>query len=144
MADNEPGSPRSLYLCLRSPLTVLAICRDVNLELLRRNGFRRPMLLLPEATQQQTLQALGMQLPEQLSVDYLASQLSPDHKFSTIDVSTQMDGPKHSAQQWQQYWASPEARAKQLLNVVSLELAGTTLEQQVCGGLSVGGWRCHT
>jgi hypothetical protein len=118
-------------LSLEAQLRVLAACREVKLELLIRNGFRRPMLLLPEATQQQTLQALGMQLPEHLSVDYIASQLSPDHKFATIDVSTQMDGPKHSAQQWQQYWGSPEARGKQLLNVVSLELAGTALEQQV-------------
>jgi hypothetical protein len=149
--------------------------RDFRTDRLKQDGFRRPVLLLPEASLQETYRALGMRLPEGLSVAYVAERLPQvrralrarlrralpagpagttpapagcsalhlcrlplpppqDLRITTMDVRTQMDGPKLSGPQWAAYFGDKEARAKQLLNVVSLELAGTPLGDEVGRG----------
>ena len=72
------------------------------------------------------MQTLGIRVPSQLSPDYMAQALGPDEKVPTIDVASQVSGPRMTLADWAKYFKEPEK--ERLLNVVSLSLAGTPLQ----------------
>ena len=83
-------------------------------------------LLAYTETERCAVQALGMRVPSQLSPDYMAQALGPDEKVPTIDVASQVSGPRMTLADWAEYFKEPEK--ERLLNVVSLSLAGTPLQ----------------
>lgn len=75
--------------------------------------------------------ALGIRVPEEkLTVDRVAELVGRNRQVNTIDVSTQSEGPVYTMDELAAYFASPSPR-KPLLNIVSLDLANTSLHDMV-------------
>eukprot|EP00887_Chlorella_sp_A99_P001123 scaffold14.g1123.t1 len=133
----SPGAPRSEEWGLGAAGTSPAQLAS----LVQAQGFRRPVVLRPHgkdaAAAEQARAALGMRLPAAvLTLGGLAAALGAEHqaglittRVPTIDVRTQELGPRMSMEQL--YFATPAARHRRLLNVVSLSLADTALEEEV-------------
>ena len=74
-------------------------------------------------------QALGIRVPPELSADSIARAVGRDAAVPTINVETQRSGPRMTLGAWAAYFGAPAAqRLPPLLNVVSLQLAGTPLQ----------------
>ncbi|GMH38653.1 hypothetical protein BSKO_06537 [Bryopsis sp. KO-2023] len=121
-------------------------------------GFREPVVVrsCPDGAQR-----MGMKLPEgePLTVSRVVQGVGLDCEVPTIDVAQQSEGPNYTLAQWEAYWnrrcrddvdledsssdeddaipATPPLRRAhhdartRLLNVVSLSLAGSPLEEQI-------------
>lgn len=93
-----------------------------------RTGFRFPCLVRRTSA---TPQALGIRLPRgKMTVKRIAKLVGLHRPINTIDVATQSEGPVYSMEDWVSYFLSPAPR-KPLLNVVSLDLADTPLQNMV-------------
>ncbi|KAL3696166.1 hypothetical protein R1sor_010242 [Riccia sorocarpa] len=91
-------------------------------------GFRNPCVVRSSSVPPS---ALGIRLPEgDLTVERISELVGPSRLINTIDVTTQSEGPVYSMQEWVEYFATPSPR-KPLLNVVSLDLANTALQEMV-------------
>ncbi|KAK9806199.1 hypothetical protein WJX72_005043 [[Myrmecia] bisecta] len=112
--------------------------KQLTAELLKKDGFRQPVLAKGGSSAAETLKALDMRLPKaRLSAQSIAAAVGPSHKLHTIDVVTQAAGPRLSMQQWQAYFGTPAAERTSLLNVVSLPLADTALADVVVAPAAV-------
>lgn len=70
-----------------------------------------------------------MSLPDPpLTPQRIADLAGPSRKLYTIDVATQEHGPRYNLQQYADYFQTPPRQRGPLLNVVSLQLAGTPLQ----------------
>lgn len=92
------------------------------------DGFRTPCVVRASNT---TPASLGMRLPAgEVTVGRLADLIGLHRPINTIDVATQSEGPVYSMEEWVSYFLSPSPR-KPLLNVVSLDLSDTPLQNLV-------------
>ncbi len=74
-------------------------------------------------------QALGIRVPPGLSADSIAAAVGRNANVPTINVETQRSGPRMTLGAWAAYFGAPAPqRQPPLLNVVSLQLAGTPLQ----------------
>lgn len=107
----------------------LAVLSPENLSaFVHRTGFHTPCVVRQSSA---TPQALGIRLPRgKLTVKRLGKILGHDYPVNTIDVATQLEGPVYSMEDWVSYYLSPAPR-KPLLNVVSLDLADSPLQNMV-------------
>ncbi|KAH7431105.1 hypothetical protein KP509_08G029700 [Ceratopteris richardii] len=107
----------------------LAVVSPENLSSFVHNtGFHAPCVVRQSSA---TAEALGIRLPRgKLTVRRLCKILGKDHPVNTIDVATQLEGPVYDMGDWVSYFYSSAPR-KRLLNVVSLDLAETPLENMV-------------
>ncbi|GMH41093.1 hypothetical protein BSKO_09003 [Bryopsis sp. KO-2023] len=101
-------------------------------EMLRENGFREPIVVRPEGGIENTRKVLGIQLPDfELTVDSIVDTIGVNYPVNIIDVASQMAGPDWNLGQWRDYYKRPIEQRGRLLNVVSLELAGSPLASMV-------------
>eukprot|EP00250_Pteridium_aquilinum_P015933 c22846_g1_i2 orf=290-1000(+) len=114
-----PEDPKSLAVVVPEDLSAFA----------HRTGFHTPCVV--RKTSGATPQALGIRLPRgKMTVKRLGKLLGHDYPVNTVDVATQLEGPVYSMEDWVSYFLSPAPR-KPLLNVVSLDLAETPLQNMV-------------
>ncbi|KAI0048251.1 Clavaminate synthase-like protein [Auriscalpium vulgare] len=75
---------------------------------------------------------LGMKMPgDELTIEGIAEMLGGDMPVEVIDVATQSNVPGWTLARWAQYYSlQPSARDK-IRNVISLEISGTKLADQV-------------
>ncbi|CAM6104093.1 unnamed protein product [Calypogeia fissa] len=91
-------------------------------------GFRNPCVVRASDV---SPSALGIRLPEEeLTVERIADLVGRNRQIDTIDVVTQSEGPMYTMQEWVEYFAASSPR-KPLLNVVSLVLDNTSLQEMV-------------
>ncbi|KAI5064233.1 hypothetical protein GOP47_0020903 [Adiantum capillus-veneris] len=113
-----PENPKSLAVLSPENLSAFA----------DGTGFHAPCVVRRSSA---TPEDLGIRLPRgTMTVQRLGKFLGHDHPVNTIDVATQLEGPVYSMEDWVSYFYSSAPR-KPLLNVVSLDLAETPLQNMV-------------
>lgn len=76
------------------------------------------------------LQELGMRAPAGLTAEAIANAVGQAERVQPIDCETQSLGPRMTLAEWARYFtdSGPKRQRQPLLNVVSLSLAGTSLQ----------------
>ncbi|KAK9919141.1 hypothetical protein WJX75_009671 [Coccomyxa subellipsoidea] len=150
--DEAPAAPRVPYEELSRLLTHGSFAHlsaatpagDLTADLLRSTGFQDPILVKPCENIAVTHEKLGMRAPAGLDAAAVAEKAGAELLVPTIDVETQESGPRMTLGQWADYFAQPPSgvpsgrrRRQPLLNVVSLSLAGTHLQDEVQAPMAV-------
>eukprot|EP00249_Psilotum_nudum_P020856 c27877_g1_i2 orf=388-2019(-) len=109
------------------PYSVSFLSAEQLSPVVHETGFRRPCVV---RRSDNTPGDLGIRLPEgDITIQKLAELIGP-RLINTIDVATQSEGPVYSMEEWVTYFTSPSPR-KPLLNVVSLDLSETPLQDMI-------------
>ncbi|KAJ7543485.1 hypothetical protein O6H91_09G040100 [Diphasiastrum complanatum] len=91
-------------------------------------GFRTPCIV---RASEESAAVLGIRLPQgKMTIESLGKYVGMDREIDTIDVSTQSEGPAYTMEEWVKYFSTPSPK-KPLLNVVSLDLASTKLQNLI-------------
>lgn len=123
---------QSLLLLIARSTAVPMLHRSLTAHSLLSSGFHQPILLRPlSGPPSATAAALQMQLPTNFSLQLLLQHLGDQHRVPVIDVATQEAAAAVPLGQWCSYWSSSDRGSQRLLNVLSLSLAGTAMQQQV-------------
>lgn len=98
---------------------------EVNIELLRSNGFREPFVIETNEPE------LEMKMP---SSDITVKDITrlvggDDYPVEVIDVASQSEIPGWTMGRWAEYFESPER--DRIRNVISLEISGSELASQI-------------
>ncbi|EPQ58517.1 jumonji protein [Gloeophyllum trabeum ATCC 11539] len=100
---------------------------DVNLDWLEsdENALRQPIVI-------EQPDGLGLKMPPRdLGIDDIAEIVGEDTPVEVIDVASQSNVPGWTLKKWAEYYnSSPEKRDK-IRNVISLEISGTKLGDEV-------------
>ncbi|KAI0371831.1 Clavaminate synthase-like protein [Pilatotrama ljubarskyi] len=100
---------------------------EVGLEWLENdeNAMKEPIVVESE-------EGLGMKMPpDGFSVDDVVEVLGEDHPVEVIDVATQSNSPNWTLGKWLEYWHTETSKRDKIRNVISLEISGTPLADQV-------------
>lgn len=74
----------------------------------------------------------GMRAPPRTtSIRDIANWVGPETNVEVIDVRTQMSSSSWTLDDWASYFETPAAEREKLLNVISLEVTGTRMEEMV-------------
>ena len=105
---------------------VLAHGSQVTLPWLRSHGLQRPVLIEDSA-------GLGLAVPgPSFAVRDVAATVGRSWPIEVLDVSAQSEVPgKWTLGDWADYYHSPAAERKRVLNVITLEFSGTPLRAAV-------------
>ncbi|KAF9496072.1 Clavaminate synthase-like protein [Pleurotus eryngii] len=77
-------------------------------------------------------EGLGMQMPaSDFTVSDVADIVGEDHPVEVIDVSTQSTSPGWTLRRWADYYEQEPSAREKVLNVISLEVSGTPLADQI-------------
>ncbi|KAI0781268.1 Clavaminate synthase-like protein [Trametes elegans] len=100
---------------------------EVGLEWLENDegAMREPVLIEEE-------EGLGMKMPPaSFTVDDVVEALGEDHPVEVIDVATQANTPNWTLGKWLEYWHTEPSKRDKIRNVISLEISGSPLADQV-------------
>ncbi|KAI8998935.1 Clavaminate synthase-like protein [Trametes punicea] len=100
---------------------------DVGVEWLENDesAMKEPILIESE-------EGLGMKMPPSgFTVDDVVQALGEDHPVEVIDVATQSNSPNWTLGKWLEYWHTEPSKRDKIRNVISLEISGTSLADQV-------------
>ena len=100
--------------------------RDLTLPFLRRHGLRRPILVRNPV-------GLGLRVPRPgFTVRDVAAVVGPDWPIEVLDVSAQSEvAGGWTLREWAEYYHTPAAARRRVLNVITLEFSGTRLARRV-------------
>ncbi|KAI0653207.1 hypothetical protein C8Q70DRAFT_1037857 [Cubamyces menziesii] len=80
----------------------------------------------------ETEEGLGMKMPPPgFTVDDVVEALGEDHPVEVIDVATQSNTPNWTLGKWLEYWHTESPKRDKIRNVISLEISGSQLADQV-------------
>ncbi|KAG0084070.1 hypothetical protein BGZ92_010228 [Podila epicladia] len=108
---------------------------DLTLEYLRTTGFALPIIVGADSkttrnSKSDSLAALGMQMPERdLTVRAVRDAVGRERLVPVIDVASQSEMDEWTMDRWASYF-SKKSKAR-ILNVISLEITGTRLAEQI-------------
>ncbi|KAG0351845.1 hypothetical protein BG005_008668 [Podila minutissima] len=108
---------------------------DLTLEYLRTTGFALPIIVGegPKTTRNgksDSLAALGMQMPERgLTVGAVRDAVGGKLLVPVIDVASQSEMDEWTMDRWAAYFS--KKRKARILNVISLQITGTRLAEQI-------------
>ncbi|KAI0362800.1 Clavaminate synthase-like protein [Trametes cingulata] len=89
------------------------------------NAMKEPIVVESE-------EGLGMKMPAAgFSVDDVVEALGEDHPVEVIDVATQSNSPNWTLGKWLEYWHTEPSKRDKIRNIISLEISGTPLADQV-------------
>ncbi|KIY68200.1 jumonji superfamily protein [Cylindrobasidium torrendii FP15055 ss-10] len=75
---------------------------------------------------------LGLTMPDSdFTVQDVVDQVGPDTPLDVMDVGTQSASPGWTLGKWGEYFAKDSAEREKILNVISLEISGTPLGDQI-------------
>ncbi|KAG0347766.1 JmjC domain-containing histone demethylation protein 1 [Podila humilis] len=102
--------------------------KDMTMEWLRTTGFKAPVIIPRDSDG--TTASLGMKMPPlSLTVDDVRDSVGPETPVEVIDVATQSEQTDWNMASWAEYFKM-EPRER-VYNVISLEISGTPLADQV-------------
>jgi len=106
---------------------------DLTLEYLRATGFTLPIIVHEGTTHKNkndTYAALGMRMPPRtLTVDAVRDAVGGERVVPVIDVASQSEMDEWTMDRWAAYFG--EENKARVLNVISLEITGTRLAEQI-------------
>ncbi|KAI0670700.1 Clavaminate synthase-like protein [Trametes maxima] len=77
-------------------------------------------------------EGLGMKMPPQgFTVADVVEAVGEDYPVEVIDVATQSNTPNWTLGKWLEYWQTEPSKRDKIRNVISLEISGTPLADQV-------------
>ncbi|ETW85621.1 hypothetical protein HETIRDRAFT_407575 [Heterobasidion irregulare TC 32-1] len=89
------------------------------------DGFREPVVI-------EEPEGLGMKMPgRDLSIESIADTLGRDTPVEVIDVASQSNSPGWTLGKWAGYWSTESASRDKVRNVISLEVSGTKLADEI-------------
>ncbi|KAK4510081.1 uncharacterized protein ATC70_006250 [Mucor velutinosus] len=99
--------------------------KQINMDLLRKTGLREPFVV------EQNEPELDMRMPKNDITVYDIARLvgGDDHPVEVIDVASQSESPGWTMGRWAEYFHSKER--DRIRNVISLEISGTELADQI-------------
>ncbi|KAF9997154.1 JmjC domain-containing histone demethylation protein 1 [Entomortierella chlamydospora] len=102
--------------------------KDMTTEWLRTTGFKYPVVVKKD--QDGTTNGLDMKMPSVgLTVDDVRDAVGPETPVEVIDVATQSELPDWNMASWADYFKAEDK--ERVYNVISLEISGTPLADQV-------------
>lgn len=89
-------------------------------------------IIEPVRIPKEKYESLEMKIPEGLTVRKVAELLGDDKEVQVVDVLTQnLATPRWNMGQWADYYEKPIEERNRILNVISLEISGTKLGEQI-------------
>ncbi|KAI0646748.1 Clavaminate synthase-like protein [Trametes meyenii] len=80
----------------------------------------------------ETVEGLGMKMPPQgFTVADVVEAVGEDYPVEVIDVATQSNTPNWTLGKWLEYWQTEPSKRDKIRNIISLEISGTPLADQV-------------
>ncbi|KAF9905670.1 JmjC domain-containing histone demethylation protein 1 [Lobosporangium transversale] len=105
--------------------------RDLTLDRLRVTGFRSPIIVKQSMDSNDKInEDLDMKMPPStLTIDDICNAVGVDTPVEVIDVATQSEQADWTMGSWAEYFGAE--RHERVYNVISLEISGTPLGEQI-------------
>ncbi|KAF8610108.1 Clavaminate synthase-like protein [Ceratobasidium sp. AG-I] len=99
---------------------------------LTREWLEQDPLAMTEPVVIEDAEGLGMRMPDkEFTVDKVAELVGPDTPLEVMDVASQSTSPGWTLGSWADYYSTPESQRDKIRNVISLEVTGTPLAEQI-------------
>ncbi|KAG8748693.1 JmjC domain-containing histone demethylation protein 1 [Ceratobasidium sp. 414] len=99
---------------------------------LTREWLETDPLAMTEPVVVPSPEGLGMRMPDNdFTVSKVAELVGVDTPVEVMDVASQSTAPGWTLGSWAEYYNTPEAQREKIRNVISLEVTGTLLAEQI-------------